>query len=70
MLLNIYVCDVVSTLKSKSKIVVSNNNLSIAEILEQQNWVPPEKGNVYPIRKRFKEVKMKIPVLRKRNCYS
>ena len=35
MLLNIYVCDVDSSLKLKSKIAVPNNDLSIAEILEK-----------------------------------
>ena len=34
MLLNIYVCDVDSTLKLKSKIANSNHDLSVAEILE------------------------------------
>ena len=34
MLLNIYVCGVDSSLKLKSKIAVSNNDLSIAEMFE------------------------------------
>ena len=35
MLLIIYVCDVDSSLKLKTKIAVSNNDLSIAEIFER-----------------------------------
>ena len=42
-LVKIWVCDVDSTLKLKSKIVVSNNDLSIAEILETTKLETPRK---------------------------
>ena len=42
-LVKICLCDVDSTLKLKSKIVVSNNDLSIAEILETTKLETPRK---------------------------
>ena len=41
--MKIYVFDVVSTLKLKSQIVVSNNHLSITEILEITKLVTSRK---------------------------
>ena len=70
-LVKICVCDVNSTLKLKSKIVVSNNDLSIAEILETTKLETSRKRQYISNLKYQKSTntKIEIPVLRKRKCY-
>ena len=69
--MKICVCDVNSTLKLKSKIVVSNNDLSIAEILETTKLETSRKRQYISNLKyqKSRNTKIEIPVLRKRKCY-